>query len=85
MVVKRIDLENVSITLDELLSELDADTKIILTRGNKTLAQVSMPVRKSKSKRDLQPRILGLHEGQGWISDDFTAELPDSFWLGEDE
>ena len=51
MVIKRIDLENVSITLDELLSELDADTKIILTRGNTPLAQVSMPTRKSKSKQ----------------------------------
>jgi hypothetical protein len=30
-------------------------------------------------------RILGLHEGQGWISDDFTEELPTSFWLGDNE
>lgn len=29
-------------------------------------------------------RVFGLHEGQGWISDDFTAPLPDEFWLGED-
>lgn len=26
-------------------------------------------------------RILGLHEGQGWISPDFDDPLPDSFWL----
>ena len=33
------------------------------------------------------PRILGLHEhlGQAWMSEDFNAELPTSFWLGEDE
>lgn len=32
-----------------------------------------------------QPRILGLyaHVGTTWMSDDFDAELPDSFWLGE--
>ena len=30
-------------------------------------------------------RIAGLHAGQGWVSDDFTDELPDSFWLGQDE
>ena len=32
------------------------------------------------------PRIIGLHEhlGHAWMSDDFNAELPDSFWLGED-
>ena len=29
------------------------------------------------------PRILGLHQGQGWMSEDFTEPLPDEFWLGE--
>ena len=29
-------------------------------------------------------RIAGLHAGQGWVSDDFDNELPDSFWLGEE-
>jgi hypothetical protein len=31
-----------------------------------------------------QPRILGLHAGQIWMSDDFNDELSDKFWLGED-
>lgn len=29
------------------------------------------------------PRILGLQEGKGWISEDFDSPLPDEFWLGE--
>ncbi len=29
-------------------------------------------------------RTAGLHTGQYWISDDFDAPLPDSFWLGEE-
>ena len=29
-------------------------------------------------------RVAGLHDGQGWISDDFNDELPDEFWFGED-
>ncbi len=29
-----------------------------------------------------QRRVLGLHEGKGWISDDFDDELPDEFWGG---
>ena len=29
------------------------------------------------------PRILGLQEGKGWISEDFDNPLPDEFWLGE--
>jgi hypothetical protein len=32
-------------------------------------------------------RVLGLFEnvGETWMSDDFDAELPNSFWLGEDQ
>ena len=32
------------------------------------------------------PRVLGLHAhlGAAWMSDDFKAELPDEFWLGEE-
>ncbi|MGA7932139.1 MAG: DUF2281 domain-containing protein [Kovacikia sp.] len=29
-------------------------------------------------------RILGLHRGQVWMSDNFDAPLPDEFWLGEE-
>ncbi|MCY7348578.1 MAG: DUF2281 domain-containing protein [Pyrinomonadaceae bacterium] len=29
-------------------------------------------------------RIAGLHQGQGWISDNFNDELGDEFWFGED-
>jgi hypothetical protein len=32
-------------------------------------------------------RVLGLFEsiGETWISDDFDAELPDSFWLNSSQ
>ena len=83
MVVKQIDLQNKTLTLDELLSELNTDTEIILVRGDIQVARISMMP--SQAETNSQPRVLGLHAGQGWMSDDFTAELPDSFWLGEDE
>lgn len=28
-------------------------------------------------------RVLGLHQGMGWISDDFNDPLPDEFWTEE--
>ena len=31
-----------------------------------------------------QPRVLGLHEGKGWISEDFDKPLSDEFWLGKE-
>lgn len=38
----------------------------------------------SEPETQPKPRIAGLHEGMGWMSDDFDDELPDSFWLGEE-
>jgi antitoxin (DNA-binding transcriptional repressor) of toxin-antitoxin stability system len=35
------------------------------------------------AKAQIQPRVLGLHEGEGWMSDDFNAPLPDSFWFDD--
>ncbi len=31
----------------------------------------------------VQKRVLGLHQGMGWMSEDFNEPLPDAFWLGE--
>lgn len=28
-------------------------------------------------------RVLGLHQGMVWMSEDFDEPLPDSFWLGK--
>jgi hypothetical protein len=81
MVLKKIDLETTPLTLEELLAELDSHTEVLLTRGLALIARVAP----AGTPAMTQARILGLHEGQGWISDDFTDELPDSFWLGEDE
>jgi hypothetical protein len=39
----------------------------------------------SKPEQSEKPkRILGLNRGEYFMSDDFDAPLPDSFWLGEE-
>ena len=81
MVLKKIDLETTDLTLEELLAELDSNTEILLTRGVAPVARVAS----TQEPHIPAERILGLHEGGGWISDDFTDELPDSFWLGENK
>ena len=43
------------------------------------LAQLEQPASAQPTRR-----IAGLHAGQTWVSDDFDAPLPDSFWLGEE-
>ena len=40
--------------------------------------------RKEAETKPKKKRIAGLHQGQGWISDDFNDELGDEFWFGED-
>lgn len=71
MVLKKIDLETTSLTLDELLEALDTDTEVLLTRGNTPVARIATAAPEVAPKK----RILGLFEGQGWMSDDFDTPL----------
>lgn len=79
MVLKTIDLETTNLTMDELLAELDADTELLLMRGDSPVAKVA-PVEAIVPRKE---RILGLYAGVGWMSADFDDELPMSFWMGE--
>jgi Protein of unknown function (DUF2281) len=36
-------------------------------------------------EQPLEKRVLGLNQGEIWMSDDFNDPLPDEFWLGESE
>ncbi len=54
--------------------------EIVLEENGEPLAKVT-PIEKPERKE----RILGLREGQVWLSEDFDDELPDSFWLGEEK
>ena len=59
-----------------------------LSTGEKEqlLEQVTAALNKDAAVQQPKSRILGLHAhlGEGWISDDFGDELPDSFWLGSE-
>jgi prevent-host-death family protein len=74
-----------TVSLDEapeLLSEL---VRVALQEGEVILTEAGAPVaRIVPADTANRPRIPGLSEGEIWISDDFDAELPDEFWLGEE-
>ncbi|MFI3187954.1 hypothetical protein BCS42_14760 [Crenothrix sp. D3] len=38
---------------------------------------------KSNTTPVIKQRVLGLHQGLGWMSADFDAPLDDEFWLQE--
>jgi hypothetical protein len=61
----------------EVVKQLSDEQKRIL---RKHLDEEIPPTEESA----LKPRILGLHAGMIWTSDDFDDPLPDEFWLGED-
>lgn len=65
--------------LAQLLELAQAGHEVIIQdphKGQARLVPVDAPAKSG-------PRRFGLHEGEVWISDDFNAPLPDSFWLGE--
>ena len=64
--------------LAQLLEMAQSGHEVIIEHPQKGKARL-VPLPKAQTR----PRVLGLHEGQGWMSDDFDAPLPDSFWLDE--
>ena len=40
--------------------------------------------KKHQQPRTEKPRVMDLHKGQVWMSEDFDEPLPDEFWLGKD-
>ncbi len=76
-----INMINLFQTIDEM--SLDELKQLIRYAKQREENVAKMPKFVSEAT-NLSERIPGLFVG-GWMSDDFDDELPDSFWLGEDE
>ncbi len=74
MSVKTIDI-NQTPPLEQLLAQVAAGDEVVFEADGKPIARL-VPVDTSV------PRKAGLREGQGWMSEDFDAPLPDEFWAG---
>ena len=78
MQTKTIEVSQLSPGVADLLALLGNTDEIVLAVEGKAIARLlaaDPPVAQT-------PRVMGLFEGQGWISDDFNDELPDEFWGG---
>ena len=71
-----IDIKQLPATVTDLLALVVGGNEIVLEEDWKALARLT-PIPESSN-----PRIPGLHEGQGWVSEDFDDPLPDEFWGG---
>ncbi|MBD3307596.1 toxin-antitoxin (TA) system antitoxin [candidate division KSB3 bacterium] len=77
MMTKTIDVQEVQISLEDLLSLIRQGTGIILTDASRPLARL-IPLAPPPGSR-----IVGLHQGAIWTRDDFDDPLPDEFWTGD--
>jgi antitoxin (DNA-binding transcriptional repressor) of toxin-antitoxin stability system len=76
MNIRTIDITQTLPPLDELLTLVANGHEVVLEEAGRPVARL-LP---AAAQRDTTtPRLAGLHEGQGWMSDDFDAPLPDEF------
>ena len=70
---------------DKFEMALSLALELSVAEKEQLLEQVTAALNKTAVVQEPKPRILGLHAhlGEGWMSDDFRDELPDSFWLGQ--
>lgn len=77
---KVVSISEAQTQLRGLLALARQGDEVIIEENGEPSARL-IPIKKTEQKE----RVLGLREGQVWTSDDFDEELPDSFWLGEEE
>jgi len=76
MTVKWIDVKE-DLPLKKLLEIIASGMDVVLTEDKQPVARL-VPV-----SHEIGARVPGLHLGKIWISPDFNASLPDTFWLEE--
>lgn len=77
---KIVSISEAQSQLQGLLALARKGDEVIIEENGEPSVRL-IPIQKNEPKK----RILGLREGQVWTSEDFDEELPESFWLGEEE
>ncbi|WP_375495473.1 DUF2281 domain-containing protein [uncultured Nostoc sp.] len=68
---------NLTETLIAKFKSLSSEQQQTLLDFAEFLAQKHTPLQPN------QQRVLGLNQGEIWMSEDFNDPLPDEFWMGE--
>jgi antitoxin (DNA-binding transcriptional repressor) of toxin-antitoxin stability system len=76
MQTRSFDINQLPPTIADLLALIAGGDEIVIEEDGKAVARLSPVPTQSEQ------RIAGLHEGQGWVSEDFDEPLPDEFWAG---
>jgi len=82
MSTKTLDIQQLQISVSELLSLIQNDQEIVITNGNTPIARLTL-------LNHIEPNIWdsektpqpGLNLGAMVMGDDFDQPLPEEFWL----
>ncbi|MCH8289773.1 type II toxin-antitoxin system Phd/YefM family antitoxin [Candidatus Poribacteria bacterium] len=78
MITKTVTIHEAQTQISELLTFALEGNEVIIADDNKPLVRLA-PISSTKKKHK-KKRVAGLHEGKGWVSEDFDDPLPDDFW-----
>ena len=74
---KIVSIQDAEGHLDELIDRAARGEEIVIAKDDQARARLVPVPAKRHGKRH-----FGRYAGRLWISDDFDAPLPDSFWVG---
>ena len=74
-----MDVNEAKKHLVQLLDLAKQGNEVFISEGSTPVARLTAVVPAPSTRK---PRIAGLHAGAVWVSDDFDAELPEEFWVG---
>ncbi|BAZ50696.1 prevent-host-death protein [Nostoc sp. NIES-4103] len=82
MSTKTLDIQQLQISVRELLYLVQNDQEIVITNGNTPIAKLTLinPLEPNICELEKTPQP-GLNLGAMVMSDDFDQPLPDEFWL----
>jgi prevent-host-death family protein len=69
--VKIVNVHEAKTHLSRLLEQVEHGEDIVIARSGTPVARLV------RFASDPRPALLGIYQGQGWISDDFNEPLPD--------
>lgn len=78
MTTHSVNLQEAEGHLKELAELATQGTEVIITMDNGQAVKLVVEGKKREN-------LFGLYEGKIQISDDFDAELPESYWLGDSQ